>query len=217
MEPDPLEPTPAQVEGYVASLKELDDAGYARRQAWNQVRLAGVRAATRPTEVQRSLELVFRLGSPPAIDGETDGVLLATSFRGPANAAFRAAANLWMPWLGKRFDADARMGENFLSADARLPFKAIWPSHNPRPLGDGRLAAFPFDTRIAPDELDGDRQVMKLDYDRRENPSFIVRNVLDELVEVVPGAYLGKMLVRRRPGALYRQTGWFALQQPGLE
>lgn len=216
LEPDPLQPAPADVERYVAALKGLaaDDPGPARRRAWAQLRLAGVRARTRRAEALRSLELIFRLGMPPRVDGETRGALLTPALPAPAQSLVRAASTAWMPWLGKRFDAAGRRGDNLVAAGARLPLKLLGPSYEPEPLGDGRLAVFGFDTRVAPGEQDRDRQVLKIDYDRGDNP-VLLRNILDELVEVVPGAYLGKMLVRRRRGGPYGLTAWFALEQPG--
>ena len=49
------------------------------------------------------------------------------------------------------------------------------------------------------------------DYDSDENPSFLIRDILDELVEVVPGANLGKVLLRRGDGDR-RLIGYFALE-----
>jgi hypothetical protein len=51
---------------------------------------------------------------------------------------------------------------------------------------------------------------MKIDYDSEENPRLLIRDILDELVQVVPGAYLGKILLRR--AETWRLLGYFALQ-----
>jgi hypothetical protein len=209
LEPDPLAPTPAEVERYVTALRETGDG----ERAWNQVRLAGVRAGSRPAEALRTLELLFRLGSAPDPRGETRGAWLTPALPAVAQSMARAVTRAWMPWRGKRFEE--AHGENLVTSAARLPIKALWPSHRPRPLGDGRLAVFGFETRTAPSELDPGRQVLKIDYDHDGNPSFFVRDVLDELVEVAPGAYLGRMLVRGRRGSPYRLAGWFALRKPG--
>jgi hypothetical protein len=158
---------------------------------------------------------MFRRGRPPELDGETRGIWLTAAMPQPAQALVRAATSAWMPWLGKRFHPSEQRGENLVVAEARLPIKLLWPSHRPAPVGGGRLAVFGFDTRTAPAEDDGGLPVLKIDYDRADNPSLLVRNILDELVEVVPGAYLGRMLVRRSRDAPYRPSGWFALAQPG--
>ena len=55
------------MEEYVRALRGLrkTEADLARRAAWNQIRLAGARAGTRPREVLATLNLMFRLGKPP--------------------------------------------------------------------------------------------------------------------------------------------------------
>ena len=217
LEPDPLEPTPAEVERYIDALQGHDDPGLARSRAWNQIRLAGVRARARRAEALRSLDLIFRRGTPPdpPLDGDTRGAIITPVLPAPAQAVARAAGEAWMPWLGKTFHAGEQTGVNVVTGDARLPFKALWPSYEPEQLGDGRLAVMTFDTRVGPGTLDPDRQVLKIDYDHDGNPKLAIRNILDELVQVVPGAYLGKMLMRTKRGAPFRLTAYFALEQPG--
>ena len=216
LEPDPLEPSPEEVERYVGALQELaaSDPDLARRRAWAQIRLAGQRARSRPTEARDSLNRIFRLGSPPdpPLDGETRGILVTPVMPGPVEPAFRALASAWMPWTGKRFDAAAGQGDNVLVASARTPLRVAWRSYTPETLADGRLAAFRFRTWTGPGKLDADRDVLKIDYDSPDNPDFLIRDILDELVQVVPGANLGKVLLRR--GQRHVLVGYFALQ-PG--
>jgi hypothetical protein len=216
LEPDPLEPSPEEVERYVAALRELAEREpeLARRRAWSQIRLAGLRAGSQRDEAHESLNRIFRLGVPPdpPLDGETRGILVSPVLPGPAETAFRALARAWMPWTGKRFDATAATGENLLTADARLPSRLLWPSYRPADAGDGRLSAFRFRTYAGPGTVDPDRQTLKIDYDSPDNPTLLIRNILDELVQVVPGANLGKVLLRRNPGAPFRLVGYFALE-----
>jgi hypothetical protein len=42
------------------------------------------------------------------------------------------------------------------------------------------------------------------------NPSFIIRSIRDELVEIVPGAHLGRILYSTKSG--YNNIGYFALK-----
>jgi hypothetical protein len=216
LEPDPLETTPDQVERYVAALQESagSDPELAKRLAWSQIRLAGVRARTDRDEAHESLNRIFRLGSPPepAIDGPTSGILVTPVMPGPAERGFRALSSGWMPWLGKRFDARTSTGDNLLAPSARVPARALWPSYRPEDAGDGNLAAFRFRTYSSPGSLDQDRETMKIDYDSDDNPGLLIRDILDELVQVVPGAYLGKVLLRRGREAPWRLVGYFALQ-----
>jgi hypothetical protein len=217
-EPDPLEPSPEAVERYVKALQELaeSDPELAARRAWGQIQLAGVRAGRRREEARDTLNRMFRLGGPPdpPIDGPTDGILVTPVMPRVLESPLRALTSAWMPWLGKRFDAAAGHGDNLLTASARVPARALWPTYRPERLEDGRLAAFRFRTYVGPGTLDPDRQNLKIDYDSDENPALLIRDILDELVQLVPGAYLGKVLLRRGEGAPYGLIGYFALRVP---
>ena len=213
LEPDPLEPRPDEVERYVEALQGLSkaNADLARRAAWNQIRLAGARAGRRPAEAHETLNRIFRLGVPPdpPLDGPTRGLMVTPILARTLDLGLRALANSWIPWTGKRFDADSGTGDNLLVASSRGPARVMWPSYRLEPLGDG-YAAFRFRTHVGPGRVDPDRQTQKIDYDSDENPRFLIRDILDELVQVVRGAYLGKVLLRRR--GEWRLIGYFALE-----
>jgi hypothetical protein len=216
LEPDPLEAKPDEVERYAAAVQGIaeSDPERAKQLAWNQFRLAGVRARKRPDEARESLNRMFRLGVPPdpPIDGPTRGILVTPTLPRWAEVPFRGLADAWMPWVGKRFDSQAETGDNLLLPSARTPARVLWRSYTPEETAEGRLAAFKFRTYASPGTLDQDRQTMKIDYDWDENPGLLIRDILDELVQVVPGAYLGKVLLRRRRSAPWRLVGYFALQ-----
>jgi hypothetical protein len=215
LEPDPLQTTPDEVERYLALVQGAAESqpGMAKRLAWNQIRLAGVRARAHRSEAHESLNRMFRLGVPPdpPIDGPTKGILVTPVMPRLAEIPFRGLSEAWMPWMGKRFDPSTQSGDNLLRPSARMPSRILWPSYRPADAGDGQLAAFKFRTYASPGTLDTDRQTMKIDYDSEENPGFLIRDILDELVQIVPGAYLGKVLVRRKRGASWRLLGYFAL------
>jgi hypothetical protein len=160
------------------------------------------------------LNEMFAAGSPPdpAPDGFHRGRAITGSIWGPLDAAGRRLAGVYMPWLGKAFDASAETGINVLTRSARAPMKVLWPSYQPEKEDGERIEAFPFRTRIAPGELDPGVSVLKIDYDFDANPSFVIRRILDELVQVDPGFYLGKVLVRTKSG--YRLAGFFSLENP---
>jgi hypothetical protein len=212
VEPDPLEPTPASVEAYVRALQDLDDPELAGREAWRQIRLAGARAGQRRAEAHDTLNRIFRLGSAPSepLDGVCNGILVTPTTSRLTDPLLRALAGAWMPWVGKRFQASESAGDNLLLPSARRPMRLLWPSYRPEDSGDGRCAAFRFRTYASPGKVDPDRETLKIDYDSDDNPSFLIRDILDELVEVVPGAYLGKVLLRR--GDRWLLTGYFALE-----
>jgi hypothetical protein len=218
LQPDPLEPRAEGVERYVRALQILaeTDPDLARGQSWNQIRLAGTRAGRRRAEAHESLNRIFRLGTvpKPVLDGRFEGVAITpTTFAG-ADPALRALASLWMPWLGKRFDAETQTGDNVMLPSARLPSKLFWPSYRFRRLSDGCYAAFRFRTYSGAGALDQERRVLKIDYDWDENPSLLIRDILDELVQVVPDVFLGRALLRRGEPAhtSWRLVGYFALR-----
>jgi hypothetical protein len=76
---------------------------------------------------------------------------------------------------------------------------------------DGRLA-FDFETYVDEGKEDPDRRVLVIDYSRvGKNPRLVIGSIRDELVEIVPGAHLGKILCRL-PGGGYSRVGYFALR-----
>ena|ERR671914_970256 len=160
------------------------------------------------------LDSIFRTGRfpDPAPDGFLPGRLITTSVASPIDNAGRWLSNAWMPWLGKAFDAQNKTGVNVLTASARTPMRAVWPSYEPiRETAHG-IEAFPFRTRRGPGEVDPDVDVLKIDYDFEANPNLVIRKILDELVEVEPGFYLGKILYRWKGS--FRRIGFFTLERP---
>jgi len=170
-----------------------------------------------PDDVRRAalteLNDIFRSGRAPdpIPDGMLHGRFLTSSISAPLDAFGRRVARSWMPWLGKTFDATALTGVNVLTPGARGAIRFLWPNYVPvRELAD-RIEAFPFRTRIAPGELDPDVDVLKIDYDFESNPQFPVRRILDELVELDDGLYLGKVLFRRE--GRWAAIGFFTLER----
>ena len=219
LQPDPLEPRPEEVERYVACLQELarTQPDVARRQAWGQIRLAGQRAGRRRGEVHATLDRIFRLGTPPEppLAGPFRGILVTTTTARAADPLLRALRAAWMPWVGKRFDPLSETGDNLLQRAAAPSLRLIARGQRVERAGDGLVAAFPFRTYTAAGCLDPDRDTLKIDYDD-VNP-VPVRGLLDELVQVVPGAYLGKALwprPRARSAPEWRLWAYFALQPP---
>jgi hypothetical protein len=200
LQPDPLEPNAEEVERYVAALQEFAESepDLAGRQAWNQIRLAGMRGGRHRSEVLDSLNRIFRLGTvpEPPLDGPYDGLVVTTRTFALTDPLFRVLVSLWMPWVGKRFDAETMSGDNLMLPSARAPAKLVWPSYQFQDIGEGRYAAFRFRSYAGTGTIDRDRQVLKINYDSAENPDFLIRDILDELVEIVPRVYLGKVLVR---------------------
>lgn len=205
---------PTSIEGRVAELRELGktDPAAARDQAWEWFQELGAETGRDREGGAAKLGVLFRQGVPPAeIDGQTEGILVAPLIANPVDAFARRITKAWMPWLGKRFNRAEARGDNVLASSAKWPSKLLWPLYS---MGEakGGKAAFDFETAVEPGKADPDVQVLKIDYapvDR--NPRFIIKPIRDELVEIVPGANLGKILWRGRDGG-YTLIGYFALK-----
>ncbi len=154
---------------------------------------------------------LFRAGQPPrAIDGQTDGLVVGSTIHPLVDRLVAAATTLWMPWVGKHFEAANACGSNTLTGGARWPSKVVWPRYHMRG-GPDRVSAFDFETRVEPSAVDEDHEVLVIDYAPvRENPRLGIRAIRDELVEIVPGAHLGTMLLRHR--GRYHVAAYFALR-----
>jgi len=157
------------------------------------------------------LERMFRSGLPPdpLPEGFLRGRLVATTTRAPLDALVRGLAPMWMPWEGKVFDAAAMTGTNRFRKDVRVPMRIVWPSYEPATTAGDGLEAFVFRTRVAPGALDPDLRVLKIDYDYAFNPGFVIRRILDEVVQVADRVYLGKVLMRAR--GRFHRVGFFSL------
>jgi hypothetical protein len=158
------------------------------------------------------LDSVFRSGKVPKThpDGFHPGRLLTTSVWGPADRTALRVTDLWMPWLGKTMDAESQTGVNRFMVTSRIPLKALFPSYAPEREYDGYLDAFPFRNWTGAGAVDRDLEVFKIDYDFEANPG-LIRRILDEVVQVAPDIYLGKILFRIR-GA-FRAIGYFSLRE----
>jgi hypothetical protein len=159
-----------------------------------------------------ALDELFALGNAPRdLDGPTDGILVVPLIQGVLDRTLTLITQVWMPWNGKRFDADKHRGDNLLTGSARWPAKLIWPRYGTKSVPGGR-AAFDFETRIEPGKHDPKTDVLVIDYAPVDkNPGLLIRSIRDELVEIVPGANLGKILYRRGEDS-YTNLGFFALR-----
>ncbi len=165
----------------------------------------------------KTLKALFELGTPPAgLDGPADGILVTTVINPLVDLPVRLVTSLWMPWRGKIFDSDAETGINRLTAGSVLPAKLLWPLYRTRATPDGR-AAFEFMSGVEPGKIEPRIPVLKIDYRPvSTNPLLLIRQIRDELVELVPNTHLGRILFRL-PGDRFTNVGYFALRQPARE
>jgi len=207
----------SEVAQRVAELRKVAQGSpeIATDAAWTWFKALGSEARSDRDGAAEKLNELFRLGVPARdIDGQTEGILVTPLIAPPVDRALNLLTGSWMPWLGKRFDAGAQMGDNTLTASTRFVAKLLWPLYSTREYGSNR-SAFDFETRVEPGKNDPDVDVLVIDYFPVDsNPRFIIKQVRDELVEVVPGANLGKILWRSGEDD-HALIGYFALRSDG--
>lgn len=160
----------------------------------------------------RDLGSCFRDGEAPTdLRGSTSGRLLTTTVGFGLDPVFVALSRGWMPWVGKSFDPDAKEGRNLFTDGAAIAMRVLWPSYTDRrPEGRGRFSSFPFSTWVGRSRTaSGPDEVLMIDYSRPDGP-WLVRDVVDELVRIDEGLYLGQALLRWRDE--HRRVAWFELR-----
>ena len=174
-------------------------------------------AAGRRQRALAALDDLFRSGLPPApaLHGRYEGTLLALDVAPLTSLAEQLAAR-WMPWQGKRFDAAHGCGDNLFSSDSRWLATLVWPLYRDYKAEDSTsYRAFAFRTQGGEGREDPDREVLQIIYDLPRNPRWTVRRVLDELVQVADGLYLGKAHLRWWWGR-WQRVAFFLLRDGAL-
>jgi hypothetical protein len=116
------------------------------------------------------------------------------------------------PWLGKSFDRQANLGFNLFTPLGARILKIASPFYRRFSVNEeGSTRAYYFKTYVGKGKKDLNTDVFKLDYDMPENP-FWIRAILDEVVEIGPQEYLGKIHVKILPG-FYVSVGYFGLRE----
>lgn len=159
------------------------------------------------------LEACFTSGTAPqAMDGPYKGKVVTSTLGPGLDGPSEAVSRLWMPWKGKTFAAGDGRGRNIFTAGGRRLLRVAWPRYEgilEEP--PDRCTAFTFLTDVGKSESFPGVEVLRIDYrDLDENPSWPIRRILDELVEVGEGLYLGQALLEWR-GRL-RRAAWFSLE-----
>src|SRR5882724_10937180 len=87
------------------------------------------------------LNKLFAGGSDPnGLDGPTDGMLVVPSMGSVRTPLVKAISRFYMPWLGKRFFAGEKRGDNRFVPSVRFPAKLLWPHYATRSNGAERTA-----------------------------------------------------------------------------
>ena len=211
-EPDPFSAEASAVEAYVLAVRDLTEradrvgfeslnevqARYLREAAMHQVRFAHARLEHDRHEAIEVLNRLFRLGRVPRPDGRYDGELVALSTGLLSDPFFEWMTRIYLPWLGKTFDAEARVGDNVFRDNAwsKATEKLGWPEYRiPSDDPPDTVRVFPFRTSLAAGIEDPDIQVLHIAYAEAPNP-LPVRRIVDEVVELPGGYILGKAHMR---------------------
>jgi hypothetical protein len=160
-----------------------------------------------------ALDDVFRAGrTPRGLDGRYRGELLAVDVAPGLTQYVDFIQTRFRPWLGKTFVAAESRGDNILANSARPWFRLLMPLyHGYRSDSAATSRAFAFHTYVAPARLAPDVLALKIDYDIPGNPRPTIRRVLDELVELADGYYLGRAFVHWWWGR-WQRVAYFSLQ-----
>lgn len=117
-----------------------------------------------------------------------------------------------VPWLGKSFELKNDLGFNIFNSTGASLLKILTPLYKKFRMNDEtNTEAYYFKTSISSGFKDKSIETFKLDYDSPENP-FLIRLILDEIVEVGPQEFLGKVHLKVFPG-YYSTIGFFGLKR----
>lgn len=117
-----------------------------------------------------------------------------------------------VPWLGKAFEPANNAGFNIFTPRGASLLRVMTPFYKLfRKNADGNTDAYYFKTSTSQGFRDREIDTFKLDYNSSENP-FLVRIILDEIVETAPQEFLGKVHMKVFPG-YYATIGYFGLRQ----
>jgi hypothetical protein len=210
----PAEPSVYHVAERVARLRgRRRDPEGVQAEAWEWILDLKTKAASKRKAADAELNALFRLGmAPEELDGATEGVLVSTTSNVLLAPAVKMVTSLWTPWQNKRFDSVGGTGDSDVT-ESEAPSKLLWPFYKVKDAVNSTLA-LDFKTYIEPGKSDPDIEVLVLDYSGADKISgLLVKGVRDELVEIVPGVYLGKILVPLPAVSKYETIGYFALRQ----
>lgn len=161
-----------------------------------------------------ALNDLFRKGTPPTqpLNGRYSGELVMLDIAPGLTGLVNAIISAWLPWKGKTFNPQTNTGDNVFTRDSLSLARLFNPTyHGFVDNGPETYRAFAFRTYVAPGLADPDRQALKIDYDRPDNPALTIRRVLDELVQIEDGLYLGKAHVKWWWGT-WQLVAYFALR-----
>ncbi|MDF2826192.1 MAG: hypothetical protein K0R68_3600 [Mycobacterium sp.] len=160
---------------------------------------------------------LFAAGTQPRhLDGAYEGLIVGKLFNVPEAALANPLLAINPTWRGKTFDAESGTGFNRLIPLARFVMRVIAPRYRGLRRAGPDMVGFDFRYRADVGLVEPKIPVVALDYGVEEyrNPSvrtFPIKRTRDEIVELVPGLYLGRALLTMPSGEI-RTIAHFALR-----
>jgi len=153
-----------------------------------------------------ALDNIYRQGRvpDPLLNGRYWGEFLTANFHPVLDSWLDIITKFWLPWEGKTFDAKTNTGDNIFTNDGLLLGRLIWPFYNGYVAdGRGRTLAFKFQSSIGKCLLEPDIEVLRLNFDLPDNPPFLIRDLVDQLVQIDHDFYLGKAVLKHHDGGRF--------------
>ncbi len=185
--------------------------------SWPDVQDAAQMARRSRRRAIARLNDLFRAGQPvqPLLQGRYAGRLLAVDLMPGMTQAIGVITRVWMPWRGKTFNQGKQAGDNVFARGSYFLSHVYWPLYRGY-VKDGpeTYRSFAFHTWAGPGVADPDRTVLKIDYNLPGNPRHTIRRVVDEIVQIEQGKYLGKAHLQWWWGR-WQTVAYFTLEGPG--
>lgn len=204
-------PEPAKMSA-LDDLRELSLTSpvLARHQGWDYLQRLGKSGR------RDQLAALFERGqAPDGPHGALEGLIVGNLFGIPEAHLANPLLKIDPTWRGKTFDTHT--GFNRLSLLAKYAMRVIAPLYRGLHRAGSEMVGFQFthciDTAAIPPYI----KVRALDYspDGYRDPSvrtFPIKRTRDEVVELLPGLYLGRALLRMHSGEV-RLIAYFALRE----
>lgn len=198
----------------LADLRELAVAtpALAVRQGWDYLRELGDRGR------RNQLHVLFSHGvAPQRLDGALEGLIVGKLFGIPEAYLANPLLKIEPTWRGKSFDAGTGTGYNRLALISRVAMPVIAPGYRGLRRVGSEMVGFHFNHSLETAAVEPFVTVRALDYGVQEyrNPSvrtFPIKRTRDEIVELLPGLYLGRALLTMPDGDV-RLIAYFALRE----
>ncbi|MBF6355141.1 hypothetical protein IU449_11415 [Nocardia higoensis] len=182
------------------------DPRRAQELAWEWIRELG------DADDRAALAELFGHGVAEAPRTRTEGIPVGRMRHIPLEGIANAILAANCPWTGKTFHPGGG-GYNRVKWWAAPAVAVLNPRWMRRE--GGQVTSFPFDTAVARGVVEPHVDVVAITYNRPEyhNPSGValLADVIDELVQIVPGVYLGRATVPGPSGG-HVLSGYFALR-----